>query len=741
MTLQQPGGILTSFSYDNAGNLTFVNHPGSTLDVRFDYDQLSRLTNMVDAVGTTQFTWKNDGQLESEDGPWNADTVQVSYLNRVRNGLSVDAWSQSYGLDTCGRLGTITSPAGTFSHLYKSISVSGIPMLSGLRERLNLPGGSSIQSAFDHLSRLTNSALKNPASVLLDLHTNAYNNAHQITRQARKDDNYWDYTYDGRGQLLTAKGKEAGGLARAHEQFGYAYDQAGNLTWRTNNNLKVQFQPNVLNQLQSASRSGTLTVAGVFSDATTPVSLTVTNTALAGSGGAATVYADGSWARDLGSPANGTNTYKAWGTDSAGKSGLSRVDVNLPTSVSFTYDLRGNLTSDGLRTFQYDFDNQLTNVYVSGQWRVGFTYDGLGRLRIKREYSHTDALTNEVRYVYDGMLPVQERDSANNVTVTYTRGPDLSGSLQGAGGIGGLLARSQGSSHAFYYNDPAGNITAMIDPAGAVVARYAYDPFGNLLGMSGPLAAANRYRFSSKEYINNPGIYYYGFRFYDPNLQRWLNRDPLGEAGGLNLYGFVGNNPINLIDPYGLEVGFGEGLIPVWGSGKQACEDFQAGRWGWGTFNAALAVSDVVPVKAAGTAAVKGIWKCGSHTWSATSKWLTKCGWREFPGQEMHHWAIPQGGWGADVPNWLKNQPWNLMPTPNPVFHDALHGVGQAPFNFGQRLWYGTPTWLRAGAFSLGGREAGWLGNSGGSSLSPVVPVPGGGGGSLSPGVPAPFSP
>ena len=78
------------------------------------------------------------------------------------------------------------------------------------------------------------------------------------------------------------------------------------------------------------------------------------------------------------------------------------------------------------------------------------------------------------------------------------------------------------------------------------------DPFGNTLSKAGPLADANTYRFSSKDYHQNSGLYYYGYRFYDPNLQRWLNRDPIGELGAINLYGFVGNNPINFVDPFGL---------------------------------------------------------------------------------------------------------------------------------------------------------------------------------------------
>jgi len=85
-----------------------------------------------------------------------------------------------------------------------------------------------------------------------------------------------------------------------------------------------------------------------------------------------------------------------------------------------------------------------------------------------------------------------------------------------------------------------------------IVARYRYDAYGKLLGRWGTLADANHYRFSSMEFFSNPGIYGYPRRFYEPNYQRWLNRDPIGEVGGVNLYQTVGNTPINKVDPYGL---------------------------------------------------------------------------------------------------------------------------------------------------------------------------------------------
>ena len=181
--------------------------------------------------------------------------------------------------------------------------------------------------------------------------------------------------------------------------------------------------------------------------------------------------------------------------------------------------------------------------------------------------------TNEVHYVYDGNLVVQERNASNVPQVTYTRGTDLSGSMQGAGGIGGLLARTDNPqtldaiphplAHAFYHADGNGNITMLLYASGAVAAKYLYDPYGTTLAQSGPLADANSYRFSSKEWNQNSGLYYYLYRFYDPSLQRWPNRDLINEIGfkllisdrapfnlaeEKALYAFVFNDPVGHID-------------------------------------------------------------------------------------------------------------------------------------------------------------------------------------------------
>jgi RHS repeat-associated protein len=95
---------------------------------------------------------------------------------------------------------------------------------------------------------------------------------------------------------------------------------------------------------------------------------------------------------------------------------------------------------------------------------------------------------------------------------------------------------------------------ALVDSAtGTTAANYEYGPFGEPLRATGPAAAANPFRFSTKYTDAETGLLYYGYRYYSPSIKRWLSRDPLGERGGANLYTYVENDPINGIDPWGLD--------------------------------------------------------------------------------------------------------------------------------------------------------------------------------------------
>jgi RHS repeat-associated protein len=187
-------------------------------------------------------------------------------------------------------------------------------------------------------------------------------------------------------------------------------------------------------------------------------------------------------------------------------------------------------------------------------------------------------------YFYDANVVIHERDGNNLSLNTYTRGKDLSGSMQGAGGIGGMLAMTVASSvtsqHYYYHADGNGNITALINGLQFIAAKYLYDPYGNILSQCGSISDANHYRFSSKEYCQNSGLVYYLYRFYDPNVQRWLSRDPIKEYGGINLFEYVGNKPISWHDNYGLFLASGlmEIVVRAADEALRGCPDATSSR-------------------------------------------------------------------------------------------------------------------------------------------------------------------
>lgn len=160
-----------------------------------------------------------------------------------------------------------------------------------------------------------------------------------------------------------------------------------------------------------------------------------------------------------------------------------------------------------------------------------------------------------------------------------------------------------------------------------------------------------------------------------------------------------------------------ESWIPIWGPGREALADRQDGDLLGALGNGVLAASDVVPAKAVAGSLLKGAVKVGGpHVWrtkpwekaQGVRQWLGEKGYLK-PGEHGHHWAIPQNGWGKSVPEWLKNQPWDIKGL-DAVTHGRVHGpytvggVRLPKFNLPQRIWYGTPDWWKAMGVSGSGR-------------------------------------
>ena len=533
----------TGYGLDAVGNVTNIAYPQSAIS--YFYDALNRLTNMVDAVGSTAFSYTQIGRLQSENGPWASDTVSYSYVQGLRTAMTIATASSNlvttYNYDSAWRMTNVNSIAGGFIYNFQSALLNS-------PSSINLPNGAYITNNFDALARLKTTALNDHWGHTLDGYTygvDALGLRTNIFRNIGLTNSTVSVGYDNINQITSWTATEGAGIPRLNEQLGFGYDSADNLHTRNNGGLAQTFTTDAANQLNNISRSGTLTLNGA-----TPVPATSVTV----NGLAAQTYADFTFAKTNLTLANGQNFFTNIAVNNYGVKATNIFTANLPVSVTVFYDNNGNLTNDGVRSYGFDAENQMTNATQAGVRKTDFVYDGLNRRRIMRDYVWTNAAwfkTAETCVVFDGFVPVQERDANNNVLVTYTRGLDMSGTLNGAGGIGGLLARTDATGSLYYHADASGNITALMDAWEQVAGRYMYDPFGSLIRMTGSAAAANTVRFSSMPDYWFGGAGFYGrIWLYVP--QRWANNDPLGEAGGINLTMGMHNNPVSYFDSWGL---------------------------------------------------------------------------------------------------------------------------------------------------------------------------------------------
>jgi RHS repeat-associated protein len=209
----------------------------------------------------------------------------------------------------------------------------------------------------------------------------------------------------------------------------------------------------------------------------------------------------------------------------------------------FQYDADGNLTNDGRYAYFWDAENRLVamtnNTSVGPVYNLTFAYDAKGR-RIQKTVVSNNVLISTVNFLYDGWNLVAELGANNSLIRNYVWGTDLSGSQQGAGGVGGLLEvtyHGNAVTNAFVAFDGNGNVTALVNAGdGTVVGNYEYGPFGEVIRNSGPLARNVPFRFSTKYQDDESDLVYYGYRYYKASTGTWLNRDPLGDFAFYSQY-------------------------------------------------------------------------------------------------------------------------------------------------------------------------------------------------------------
>jgi RHS repeat-associated protein len=490
--------IETFYHYDSAtGELRRIDYSDDTPDIAFTYDRLGRKVRINDAAGVHTFNYDDNLQLVRESLTGHqiyGINHRYDKLGRTSGFDLDDGYDVSYTYDPNGRFDKVAwrvgGQAGDVSYRY-------------LEDSNRLAGMEGENGLVVTYSYETHRAVKT-----------AVVNRFQDRLLSR-----YEYQYDRLGRRINAK-HSGKAFARAGFSF-YAYNDR--------------------NELETASRFA----GNTLSDQTEPLPEQeriyqydpIGNRIEAVEGERPTRF-----------ESNSRNQNEAVFNAS------QRID-------RLAYDADGNLIEDGGFDYSWDAENRLAAVIAKkanpGSRRLEFQYDYAGRRTIKKVFRFEQSgykLENEIHFIYNGWNLVRQVNTSGidkPSVKSYVWGLDVSQSLQGAGGVGGLIASVEGSLTYNFLYDVNGNVRQVISgSAGKVAAQYDYDPFGRAVHTAESIAV--HFRFATKYFDTELNLYHFGYRYYSPKRGRWINKDPIGEAGGLNLYSYVANDPLNNVDPLGL---------------------------------------------------------------------------------------------------------------------------------------------------------------------------------------------
>lgn len=620
-------GLVTAYAYASTGELDGIDYASvdpdnPVFDIDFGYDNRGRMVSVVDTMGGTNHTvdysqWPLNITETVSGGPYGRPFVitratpasNVGKLANLSIGTAVDPHADyvaAYGYEPAtGRLASVQGPGlpsvdpGDGMH-YSYLANTDLIHRRDLRDASVSPDPnlaitrSTYEPNRSLLSTIESFWGKPSSGTLISSHAYTSDNVGRRTQHARagltyayaSNSFYEDYIYNDRNELIAADywaGSPGSGTLLPFHSIDYAYDPIGNRTLSMFYG-DVTYNVNSLNQYEGVRllASNGIPRLGLSyrhdkDGNRTEVSL-VGDTNCDGQVDAADVDA---FNLALNDPAAYATTYPDCDWMSADLNGDGVVDA-LDTDALSWFIHAGN--SGPVYIYTYDGENRLKTVrptYGSlDHDMVMFDYDYRGRRIAKKVYGWDPTAfayihpKSHTKFVYDGWRVVLELDGMNGDAVErkFTWGPDLSGSLEGASGIGGLLAiedlddpadANDPHGHFLVCYDGNGNVTQLVDWAAAqtagsinashVVAHYEYDPYGRVLRTKGSYAAANPVRFSTKWFDDETGFGYWGYRYYDPGQGRWINRDPIGENGGLNVYAMLYNSPIDLHDSLGNE--------------------------------------------------------------------------------------------------------------------------------------------------------------------------------------------
>ena len=490
-------GNTTSFTYDSMDRTVSITDPLGKSDT-FGYDGNENLIVTTDRNGQViNFQYDSLNQLVKKTLPGNLVTDFVYDLVGNTTNISDPDSKLLFTYDGADRL---TSVATTGSSNQPEVTINYTYDLNGNRKTMVDTTGTT-NYTYDVLNRIKD--ITNPASQSVGFDYDALSRRIKTTLPNGVTT---DFTYDSNSQLTSLDHKLG---AATLSSFGYSYDNVGNRdsmsTTRTgvtvNNNLNYIYDN--IYQLTQATRPLASQPDETFNY--DPL---------------------GNRLRRDGQATNST------------VGGANRLLDD--TKFTYTYDDNGNLIqkvdkgTNATTDYTYDAENQLIHIDLPGGSVAQYRYDGLGR-RIEKD---VDGLVT--RYVYDNEDIIVELDGNNIEVARYTHGF----------GIDEPLIMARGGQSLFYQADGLGSITDLTDTNGAVVQSYVYDSFGNIEQQVG--AFVNPYTFTGREFDAESGLCYYRARYYDSSVGRFVNEDPIGLLGGLNLYAYVLGNPINNTDAFGL---------------------------------------------------------------------------------------------------------------------------------------------------------------------------------------------
>ena len=346
--------------------------------------------------------------------------------------------------------------------------------------------------SYDYLNRLTQISSVPSASVAVNYNC-TYNTANQRTKNTLVDGSYWIYNYDALGQVTGGTKSFADGTLVPGQQFGYQFDDIGNRKQTTAGGDSVgaslrlaSYSVNSLNQITNRYYPGTNDVVGVA---------LATNTV--------TVNGQTAWRKGeyFWALVKSNNTAAAQWEGIKVVSGGNTNNGNLfvpKTQEQFGYDADGNLTNDGHWVYTWDAENRLTAMTnytgVGPQYQLTFAYDAKGR-RIQKVVAVSGVALSTNNFLYDGWNLIAILNPQSSIIESFMWGTDLSGSLQGAGGVGGLLEVSCGTTNCFPAFDGNGNVMALVNAAdGTVAANDEYAAFGESARVTGVMPRNNPFR-------------------------------------------------------------------------------------------------------------------------------------------------------------------------------------------------------------------------------------------------------